>query len=438
MSDLRPISTLSALSKAFELIIKKQILTHLHENKLLCEFQSAYRPGHSTTSALLHITDDIRRNADANKFTVLTLLDFSKAFDSINHTKLCKKLKSLLKFSSSSCKLIFSYLNNRSQLVEVGGNSSDIMALTCGVPQGSILGPLLFSLYINDISSCFKFSKFHLYADDLQVYRCDRLTNKIISIGKLNEDLQRVVEWSTSNDLILNAKKTQAIIIHKHRLQKRDFPQVMLTNEKINYSDSVRNLGLVMNSTLSWDDHIDKVCGTVYGILRNFWKLTKLTSVKLRHRLFMSYVMPHIMYCDVVMYGMFEYSLNKLKLLFNAGVRYIFSLRKYDHISQFSKSILGCDLDTFFEFRTCSYIHKILTRKYPPYLYNKIELNHSIRTGHIKLPNNKYRIFNSSFFVQGMSKYNQLPHSIRSSTSPSRFVECYRRHFVFEKRLNAD
>lgn len=436
MSELRPISVLPTLSKAFEIILKTQISNHIKDNNLLCEYQSAYRSGFSTASALLTITDDIRRQADVNKFTVLTLLDFSKAFDSISHSILCKKLLSEFKFSNPACKLIYSYLTGRSQMVDVNGTLSIAMPTWCGVPQGSVLGPLLFSLYINDVGKYIKFCKFHLFADDLQIYISDEFQNKDVCIKMLNEDLQSIFTWSINNKLLLNNKKTQAILLSMHKRADTDFPEVLLNNERVVFSDSVRNLGLTIDTSLSWNDHINEVCRRVYCMLRMLWKTADFLDTRMKYKLFMAYILPHLTFCDVIMFGMQVGIMAKLKKLLNSCVRFIFSLRKFDHISQFKNLLLGSDIDKYLEMRTCMYIHKIVSNQIPPYLFEKFQFANSSRTRHIKLPINRSRIYNSSFFVSGAKLYNKLPHTIRSCNSVKKFGELYREYFKFEPKFN--
>lgn len=432
MSELRPISLLPALSKAFEYVINAQVSNHLRTNNLLCEYQSAYRSGFSPASALLKITDDIRRQADISKFTMLILLDFSKAFDSICHNILCKKLINEFNFSSSACRLIYSYLTGRSQVVEMNGILSNAMSISSGVPQGSILGPLLFSLYINDVDKSLKYCNFHLFADDLQIYISDRLENKINCVKRLNDDLQSISIWSTRNKLALNTNKTQALLVFKNNLSEVDFPHIFLNNERVIFSNTVRNLGLIMDKTLSWNEHINGVCSRVYRILRMFWKMTSFLNTKIRHKLFMAYILPHILFCDVVTFGMYGVIMDKLKKLFNSCVRFVFCLRKYDHISQFKNLLLGSSIVNYLEMRICIFIYKILSGANPPYLFEKFLFGNSLRTGHIIIPINRNRILNSSFFVLGIKLYNNLSPSVRLCKSVKKFRNLYK------KRLNFD
>jgi len=166
--DFRPISILSALSKVLEGLMADQINQYLSDKNILNPMQSGFRKGHSCNTAMLKILDDIRSSFDINMITLLCLLDFSKAFDSVDHVILCNKLKAY-GFSDSVVRLIWSYLSNRRQRVKVDSGYSNYTQLTSGVPQGSILGPLLFAIFINDLFDVCKFSEVHAYADDFQI-----------------------------------------------------------------------------------------------------------------------------------------------------------------------------------------------------------------------------------------------------------------------------
>jgi len=172
LSSYRPISNLNFLSKVLERIILTRINTHLQTFPSLCRFQSAYRKFHSTETALLRIYNDLLVASNQQEVSALVLLDLSAAFDTIDHQILLTRLSTFFGFSGTALSLLESYLSNRFLHVNIENHSSDPHLITTGVPQGSVLGPLLFSLYTSPISNIFTNSnvKFHLYADDTQLY----------------------------------------------------------------------------------------------------------------------------------------------------------------------------------------------------------------------------------------------------------------------------
>ncbi|XP_052856050.1 probable RNA-directed DNA polymerase from transposon BS isoform X11 [Drosophila gunungcola] len=169
-NEYRPISILPYLSKVFENLMADQINKFMSDNAMLTNNQSGFRKNRSCTSAIIKIADDIREQIDENNVTLLVLLDYSKAFDTVNHNVLCAKLRNMFMFSKSSVKLVSSYLQNRRQSVVLSSVSSSYENVNRGVPQGSVLGPLLFTLYVNDLPNALSECNVHLYADDVQMY----------------------------------------------------------------------------------------------------------------------------------------------------------------------------------------------------------------------------------------------------------------------------
>ncbi|KAJ4428824.1 hypothetical protein ANN_25817 [Periplaneta americana] len=216
-NDYRPISILPAISKALERIVHRQITNYMNEHKLFDKYQSGFRAGHNTSTALLKVTEDIREAIDSNKVTILTLLDLSKAFNSVNFDLLTHKLRNL-HLSETAVSWFESYLRERQQCVVSGNRSSSWFNITSGIPQGSVLGPLLFTIYVSDITSHVKHCNYHLYADDLQCYISSRLDRINDAIDKLNKDIDSIVTWTKKFHLNINPGKTQAIILgHKRQ-----------------------------------------------------------------------------------------------------------------------------------------------------------------------------------------------------------------------------
>jgi retron-type reverse transcriptase len=173
LRDYRLISLLLSLSKALEVVIRDQMIRFIDENRLLSPYQSGFRSGHSTATDLLKITNDIQRDSDRRLVTLLILLDLSRAFDNVRHSLLLEKLSLYFKFGSTVVVLVGSYLSDRFQCVSVGGVLSELIAVTRGVVQGSVLEHLLFLIFINDIVAQIDFCRFQIYADDMQLYLSD-------------------------------------------------------------------------------------------------------------------------------------------------------------------------------------------------------------------------------------------------------------------------
>jgi len=202
----------------FENIVASQINNFISANSNLNDHQSGFRENRSCTSAILRITEDIRQQTDNSYVTFLILLDYSKAFDTVNHEILCSKLKNLYFFSNTAVKLLCSYLKNRRQYVVSSNICSSFAYLKRGVPQGSVLGPLLFTIYINDLPSVLSTCNVHLYADDVQMY-VSRPLNRIsecLDICKM--ELAKVNEWAKNNGLAINPLKSKCFIIFKKKL----------------------------------------------------------------------------------------------------------------------------------------------------------------------------------------------------------------------------
>lgn len=187
----------------------------------------------------------------------------------------------------------------------------------------------------------------------------------------------------------------------------------------------MNDLGIIINKCLSWDEHINNVCNKTYSKLRLLWTVTDFASTDLRRKLFLSYVFPWFVYGDLILFGMHEYNMNTLNKAFKAGVRYIYRLRKYDHISFYLKNIVGCTLKEFYQYRTCLALYKLVKSHLPMYLYNKLIFSSLTRNNNFIIPRNNCDAFNSSFFVKGIGCWNNLSLSIKLAPSEASFKRLY-------------
>ena len=230
----------------------------------------------------------------------------------------------------------------------------------------------------------------------------------------MNVDLTRIIQWSIINRLTLNPGKSQSIIIYKYSIDTTTFSQIILNDTVIPFANTVRNLGLFINKSLTWDCHIRVICKRVYNILRVFWILSRFANSQIRRKLFLAYIFPHFLYGDVIMFGMSKYCERKLTLLFNAWVRYVHNLRKYDHISHVANSLLGCSLGSYYNFRAVVFLYILIKKRKPEYLFDKLKFARSVRTMNLIIPNNCCMHLNKSLFVAGVMLWNSLPTVIRN------------------------
>lgn len=437
VSDFRPISILPSLSKALESLINSQLSEYLLSSNFISNDQSGFRNKRSTTSALLKITNDLYSAMDRQCASLLVLLDFAKAFDSVNHSILLEKLSAFYNFSENTIKLISSYLNNRFQTVYLNSQYSNLSEVKSGIPQGSILGPTLFLLFINDLPSVLHYTNCHLFADDVQLYASSKVCTISETFKNINTDLQNVTNWSLQNGLFLNPKKSQTLLIAKTDIRLNADTHLEINNENIPFVTKVKNLGVIINTRLKWNDHISNICKKVYFSLRTLWSVSDITPVEARRKLVIALLLPLFTYADLIFSQSLDFnSQRKLNVAFNSCARYIFNIRRYNSISEYSVKIIGCSLTTLYKYRMCLSVYKIIKFKEPLYLYTQLQFARSARTCHLIVPVHSSSAMNSSYFVRAVVLWNSLPIDVRRAGTVAVFEILCKRHFnVFIDRI---
>ena len=427
LKDYRPISILPTLSKVLEKVVRKQLHDFLINCNLLNPLQSGFLDKRSTDTALLKITEDLRKSLDNGQISILTLLDYSKAFDSVDHDILIAKCKNLY-FSEHCLKWLKDYLSVRQQCVKINDDVSEATVISRGVPQGSVLGPLLFLIYVNEIPEIMKYCSHHMYADDLQLYTTGPIEqiNKLVS--EVNHDLSRIGTWSSLNGLCLNPQKSQSILIrsdfHNKTLNNANLPHVMLDNCPVKWCKEVRNLGLIFNTTLHWNSHITHISRKIFSIFHFLKKLRKFLPTTTKRLLINSLVYPHLDYCDVVYNDLKKKEICKLQIIQNTCIRYIFDLKKYDHVSFYYKSNNILRLHQKRLFHSLALLYKIIFFRTPSYLADNINFLSSRRLREkllLDIPKHKKSFLNNSFCIRTARAWNTLPLSIRRCKTLSSF-----------------
>lgn len=425
--DYRSVSILPALSKVCEIVIREQIFETLPIDDMLYKHQSGFRKFCNTTTAVLDLTEEIRQSVEDKLCTCLFLFDLSRAFDMIDHNILLFKLKTKFKFSAVACKLIRSYLVDRKQRIVCNGILSNECKLTKGVPQGSILGPLFFSLFINDLPGFLKMFKVRMFADDIQAVGCCKFDDLARFCDDVNEDLSALCNYCINNGLTLNEKKTQVIQF------LNTIPNALLDNKftlngyRLRLVDSAKCLGFMIDRELSWREHINNVVRKVNFRIRSLYQCSLNPPLQVRKKLANALLMSHIMYGLEIFSGAAVTLMNKLRVSFNNIIRFIYKIPWREHVSAFVVDFLGCTFMKFIESRCLVLLYRTLYLKKPGYLLEHFRFSTSLRRQDLLVPLHRTNIMKKSFRVRAAILWNTYV--------PQRLRSCVRSINVFKRMV---
>lgn len=436
-SHLRSISVLPIFSKILEKILECQISRFVNQNNILPIKQSGFRPGFSCATALADLTDDIIRAADDNKISILILLDYSKAFDTINHQLLVSILH-YCGFGQSSSKLISSFLSDRIQQTVLNNATSEPLSVLSGVPQGSILGPLLFTIFTSTLHNSLQFCNYHLYADDTQLY-CSFHPSELQECRDLiNLDLANLLSVSSDHLLKINPSKSSAIIFCNDNIREYVSSELTLKigSDVITFTDSAKSLGLIIDYKLRFRQHVTAKLQKAYGSLKMIYSQRHFLNVEIKKMLCDSLVMSHFNHCDTV-YGPCIDSIEsrRIQKVQNSCLRLIFGIRRPQRISHKLKTVGWLNMYNRRRLHLVCLFHKILKFKTPPYLLKKLSYRSDVHNINIRrkflltVPRHRKEIFKRSFSYNIAACINKLPFD-GLSLSCDCFKKLYKRYLI--------
>ena len=373
LSNYRPISNLAYSSKLIERVVSKRLEDHCLHNKVNLHFQSAYKQRHSTETALTRVQNDLLMAVDSLGGAILVLLDLSAAFDTIDHAVLIRTLKNYIGVSGSALAWFMSYLSDREQSIKIANTLSTSRNLPYGVPQGSVLGPQLFSLYTLPLHHVIEPSgmQFHMYADDTQLYIAFNPKDPVSShniIETINSCTNNISTWMKSHFLKLNSDKTELLVMTKPNLKSHGLTSLSICGSDISVSPDVRDLGVQYDSLLKMETHIKQICKKAYYQISLIHKVRQYLTEDSVRKLVQANITSLLDYCNGLLIGLPCSLLSKLQRVQNCAARVVKCVPQSTHITPILKELHWLPIKYRIDFKVILLTFKALNGLAPPYL----------------------------------------------------------------------
>lgn len=437
LSNYRPISILPSISKIYEKAMQVRLTKYLISRNILSKNQYGFREKHSPYMALLDMCDNVTKNMDAGNFSLAIFIDLQKAFDSLDHKLLLNKLAHY-GIRGVALEWFSSYLSQRKQYVSYENSLSDMELVKWGIPQGSILGPLLFIIFINDISNTTKLLHFILFADDTNIFCTGDSIDKVYEIA--NRELPKLEVWFHTNKLTLNLKKTTYILFGK-KLKNKCSHKLFLNGQEIKRQKSTKFLGVHIDENLDWKSHIANLVSKVSKSIGILYRVRNVLNHCTLKMLYLSLIQPYLLYCIVIWGSAYANALNPLIVLQKRAIRVINYASFAAHSTPLFKKCNLLALSEIYSRETSIYVYKCLNNLLPVDILGYIEYNtvYSLHNTRLRdqlllvVPMN--RTVKRDKFVSfiGPTVWNALPLGIRLCSSLAIFkcrtMEFYSRNY---------
>lgn len=428
-SNYRPISILPTISKIFEKHVNKHLMAFLNKYKLLHENQSGFRPKHSCQTALVKLIDDWMECIDKGDMVGALFIDFRKAFDLVDHTILLNKL-SLYKLNSSSLEWFTSYLSSRQQAIESDKGLTDFTTVSSGVPQGSILGPTLFLIFINDLPLYFKKCSSDLYADDTTVHTH---SNNIDTIETdLQNELGNTQTWSKKNKMNVHTTKTSCMLVGtKKRLSDSRSLTITVNDVTIQNVSKQKLLGVYIDENLTWSPHIDHLCSIVSSKISLLRQLATYVPTRVQKLYYQGYILPYIDYGSVIWGAASGTNIERLAKLQKRAARIILHANYDTPSDQMFKDLHWLSVPDRLKYNKAVLTYRAVNNLSPEYISKLLKPMSEVHTlnlrssvnGTLYVPKSRTSLYDGSFSCSAPRLWNALPQTITNAGSLSAFKQ---------------
>lgn len=425
LKNYRPVTNVEWISKCIEKVISIRLYEHMSINNIHSKYQHGYKKYHSTETLLLKLSNDILFGFESNKATILLLIDLSAAFDTVDIDKLLHILENDIGIRGTALIWFKSFLVGRTQRVKIEDVLSEFLQVLFGVPQGTVLGPVLFNIYASSLSLVIKNCAFDTcgYADDNSAYKSFALTFQYNVITKNLSDLvNQINEWMNLYFLKMNPDKTEIIMFLPPNLKDRNSINGCIFSDGtcIRFSDYVKNLGVILDQHLNMDIHVNSVVSHCYKLLSDIGKIRNILSNKHIEMLVHAVISSRLDYCNSLLYGINKTVINKYQKVQNAAARLISKRRKCNSVSDVIVDLHWLKVEARIIFKLLVFIYKCINDMAPECIEDMIVMKDNVKC---LLMYKNYQTLQGrkSFSYIAPKLWNNLPEEMRFSNTLLKF-----------------
>ena len=427
-NNYRPISLLSCFNKIFEKILCRRITKFLEINNVIFDYQYGFRKLHSTTLALLEFSDNITRFLDEGKYAISIFIDLTKAFDTVDHEILLYKLNRY-GIRGHANNFFRSYLADRKQFTVVNNGCSKLHGIGCGVPQGSVLGPLLFTVYINDMYQAVGRDHIRLFADDTAIFLSDRNLLSLLNFAK--SKFNEIYMWCMKNKLTINAEKTEFVVFHaKNKPMPAKLDILDTGTMSIKRVKSFKYLGVIIDEKLNWNDYVDYVCKSLVKYFGIFNQIKHTVTKRLSRQIYFAFIYSKIQY-GIELYGSSSQSnMSKLQILQNKLLKLLLKMDRDTPTYVLHAQMKILKVTDVATCKVLTFVNDILCGNCPKsfenYFQIKVTRYSTRQTAQLQVPRCRIPLADRAVRVKGASLWNKMHKNVKEF----RYKKCLKKRLI--------